>query len=117
MHQRKSHPKYKQTHLIPTVTPGMEVGAKVDLQAPMAKVLNADLQVKREFLQIQAKAVGLHEVPTDIDMDVVGDGRGAGIEVAYITLQNTALTLIWQTCLFTSRHSLNTHILELSPGL
>lgn len=44
----------------------MEVRAELDLQPPVAQVLDADLQVQRELRQVEAEAVRLHQVPVDL---------------------------------------------------
>ena len=53
------------THLVAAVVPRVKVGAEVDLQTTVAQVLDADLQVEREIVQVEAEAVRLHQVPVE----------------------------------------------------
>ena len=49
--------------LVATITPRVEVRAEVDLQPAVAEVLDADLQVERELVQVEAEAMRLHQIP------------------------------------------------------
>lgn len=55
----------------------MEIGSEINLQPTVAKVLDADLQVKREIVQVETEAMGLYKVSTKMK-HVRGGGEYGG---------------------------------------
>lgn len=50
-------------YLVAAIAPRVEVRAQVDFQPTVAEMLNADLEVEGKLVQIEAKAVGLYQIP------------------------------------------------------